>query len=343
MKRLEVRLGRAGHPVFAGRGELARAGERFRLDRRCLVVTDGGVPARYAEAVAGQCGAPVVATVPQGEASKCPEQWLGLLRRMKEARFDRGDCVVAVGGGVAGDLAGFAAATYMRGIDFYNVPTTLLAQVDASVGGKTGLDLFGAKNLAGAFHQPRGVLVDPDTLSTLAPRLLAEGAAEAVKMALAFDADFFARLEAEGAAAFEGEALERTIVRALEIKIGVVERDERERGLRRALNFGHTLGHGIESERKGALFHGECVALGMLPMCAPPVRARLKALLERLGLPTRYGGDREAALAAVRSDKKFAGDRVAAVRVPEAGRFEFAEESIEDLRRDFAALEGEDA
>lgn len=341
MRRLDVRLGRAGHPVLVGRGLLRRAGEWFRLDRRCLVVTDDGVPGEYAAAVAGQCAAPVVAVVPRGEGSKSPEQWLGLLRRMKEARFDRGDCVVAVGGGVVGDLAGFAAAAYMRGIDFYNVPTTLLAQVDASVGGKTGLNLDGTKNAVGAFHQPRGVVVDPDTLATLPPRLLAEGMAEAVKMALAFDADFFARLEAERAAAFAGEAAERTIARALEIKIGVVERDEREGGLRRALNLGHTLGHGIESERKGTLFHGECVALGMLPMCAPEVRARLKSLLERLGLPTRYGGDREAALAAVRSDKKFAGDRVAAVRVPEAGRFEFVDESMEDLRRDLALLEGE--
>ena len=316
MSTLDVRLG-GGYTVTVERGALARAGELFDLDRRVLIVTDSGVPQHYAAAVAAACREPHLVTVPAGEASKTVPVWQHLLETMLAKNFERHDCVVAVGGGMVGDLSGFAAACYMRGIDFYNVPTTLLSQVDAAVGGKTALNADGVKNAIGAFRQPRGVLIDPDVLATLPPRLVAEGMAEIVKVALTSDAALFDDL---AAGRFESDP-ERIILTALTIKRDVVQRDEFEKGPRRVLNFGHTLGHGIEAAAGGALFHGECVALGMIPFCAPAVREKLLPLLTALGLPTRFEGDAEAVLDAVRHDKKSAGDAVTVVTVPAIGTY----------------------
>ena len=235
---------------------------------------------------------------------------------MLDAGFTRGDAVAAGGGGVVGDIAGFAAASYMRGVDFYNVPTTVLSQVDSSVGGKTGVNLDGIKNIVGAFWQPRGVIVDPALTDTLPPRQIANGLAEAVKMALTFDAAIFSRLEKEDPVSL----LDDLILASLKSKIKVVEQDEKEAGLRRVLNFGHTVGHGIESLGLG-YYHGECVALGMIAMSAPAVKARLIPVLKKLGLPTGAALDRKAVLEAVTHDKKAGGGGIAAVVVDEPGTF----------------------
>ncbi len=263
-----------------------RVGAHFDLGRKCLLVTDSGVPEIYARTVAAACGEPTLVCLPMGEATKNIRSLEKLLGILVERGFTRTDCVVAVGGGVVGDLAGFAAATYLRGIDFYNIPTTLLSEVDSSVGGKTGIDFGGAKNQVGAFWQPRGVLIDPETLSTLDNRQFACGMAEVIKMAATFDADLFAFCER----ATPADAAE-IIRRAVRIKRDVVMRDEREGGLRRVLNFGHTVGHAVESLAGGRLLHGECVAIGMLPMTSPEVRPRLRALLERraTGMEALFG------------------------------------------------------
>ena len=228
--------------------------------------------------------------------------------------------MTAVGGGVIGDLAGFAAACYMRGVDFYNIPTTLLAQVDSSVGGKTAVDLGGIKNIVGAFHQPRAVLIDPEVLKTLDARQFACGAAEIIKMAATFDADLFARIEANGIRETEAQ-IETIIADTLRIKARVVEEDEKEQGLRKALNFGHTLGHGIESV-SGRLLHGECVALGMLPMAESAVRERLRQVLQREGLPTACAEDADAVCEAAMHDKKADGDMVTTICVRRIGEFD---------------------
>ena len=166
-----MELGPNSYDITVERGCLQRADALLNLDRRVLIVTDRGVPRQYAETLAARCKEPVVAVVAPGEGSKTMDTVTGLCRTMLEHRFSRGDCVAAVGGGMVGDLAGFAAACFMRGVDFYNLPTTLLSQVDSSIGGKTGVNLDGVKNIVGAFWQPRGVLIDPDTLDTLPPRL----------------------------------------------------------------------------------------------------------------------------------------------------------------------------
>lgn len=321
---LHMDLGERGYDIRIERGCLAGAGGLLAPERRALIVTDDGVPPEYARAVAAGCAGPLIVTVPRGEDSKSLKTLDALLTAMLEAGFTRADCVCAVGGGVAGDLAGFAAACYMRGVDFYNIPTTLLSQVDSSIGGKTAVNLGGVKNIVGAFWQPKAVLIDPDTLSTLPPRQRACGMAEAVKTALIGDGALFARLEA-------GEVpVEEVIAAALRVKKSVVEADEREGGARKCLNFGHTIGHAIEAVT--GLPHGECVALGMLPMCAGPVRARLLPILERLGLPTSVKADPEAVFAALAHDKKMTAGRISAVYVETPGAYELRDASPEALR-----------
>ncbi len=316
-----------GYDVTVERGCLDRASELFDLDRKCLIVTDDGVPGEYAEKIAGKCKEPHLITVPGGEQTKSMEMLERLLTAMLENNFTRTDCVAAVGGGMPGDLAGFAAATYMRGIDFYNVPTTLLSQADSSIGGKTAVDLGGVKNMVGAFHQPKGVLIDPDTIETLSERQKAAGMAEIIKAGLIGDAGLFTYIEENGA---QGLDMMKVIEAALRVKRRVVEEDERESGLRRILNFGHTIGHGIESVT--GMLHGECVAIGMVPMCSPEVRQRLIPVLESAGLAKSAECDPEAVFEAVMHDKKIAGDVIRAVYVSEPGAAEIVEMEAEELR-----------
>ncbi len=321
MTRVRVNLGEDSYDVVIGRGILSSVGEMFNLDRRVLIVTDEGVPREYAEVVAMAAKAPRIVTVGEGEGSKSMSTYGYLQSEMIKHGMTRGDCVVSVGGGVVSDLAGFAAATYMRGIDFYSVPTTVLSQVDASVGGKCAINLDGIKNIVGAFHQPRCVLADIDCLATLDGRQVANGLSEVVKMALTSNAELFGYFESL-CGEITPDKMEKIVVEAVKIKESVVERDEREGGLRRILNFGHTLGHGIEAaEGMEELYHGECVALGMLPVCSDEVRQRLVAVLKKLGLPTEYKGDIDEAIKLVAHDKKRTASGVKVILVPKVGEF----------------------
>lgn len=323
---ISIDLGPDSYDIVLEAGCLRKAAELLNLDRRVLIVTDDGVPETYANTLARQCAHPLVRTVPGGEGSKSFAVLEELLKAMLSAGFNRGDCVCAVGGGMVGDLAGFAAASYMRGVDFYNIPTTVLSQVDSSIGGKTAVNLGGVKNIAGAFWQPKRVLVDLDTLATLPARQISSGLAEAVKAGLIADRALFELFETGDIA----ENMERIIARSLRMKKAVVEQDERERGLRRSLNLGHTIGHGIESVT--SLTHGESVAVGMLPMCAPDVRARLLPVLEKLGLPRSVRADPEAVYAALLHDKKSAGGRITVVKVERPGSFVLERVAPEALR-----------
>lgn len=315
---LRVDLEKNGYDIILARGELKNAGKHFRLDRKVLIVTDDCVPKEYAEAVAAACSEPHIITVPSGEDSKSFEAFKMLLEKMLEYGFTRTDCAVAVGGGVVGDLTGFAAASFMRGIDFYNLPTTLLSQLDSSVGGKVAINLGGVKNIVGAFYQPKKVLIDPNVLSTLPKRQISSGLAEALKMGLTSNAELY-KLFKEGRAMTQTD---KVIELALGVKIGVVEADEKETGLRKILNFGHTLGHGIEGLKHNELYHGECVALGMIPMVADDMRDELVRILESIGLPTSVSLDLSAALEIATHDKKCDGSTVSAIFVPSAGSFE---------------------
>ncbi|MBQ8371701.1 MAG: 3-dehydroquinate synthase [Clostridia bacterium] len=316
---LHLELGENSYDIQIGNGLLGRCNEFFNLNRRVIVVTDSGVPAEYARTVASGAKEARIVTVPMGEGSKSIEGLSTVLTAMSEFDMKRGDCAVAVGGGVVGDLTGFAAACYMRGIDFYNVPTTLLSQVDSSIGGKTAINFGGIKNIVGAFHQPRGVIVDTDVLVTLPERQIASGLAESVKMSLTSDKELFEKFERMSYEGIKAE-IESIITASLMIKKSVVEQDERESGLRKILNFGHTFGHGVEAEEEmHGLYHGECVAIGMLPMCSDSVRARLAPVLEKLSLPTKFSGNLESALGFMLHDKKSAERGIDAVLVDEVG------------------------
>ena len=325
---IHMNLGEDSYDIVVERGILARAKEHLNLNRRVLVVTDSGVPHEYAEALAAQCGRGIICTVEMGEGSKSLEVFGRLLGTMLDNGFSRKDCVVAVGGGVVGDLSGFAASAYMRGIDFYNIPTTLLSQIDSSIGGKTAVNFGGVKNIVGAFYQPKKVLIDPELLKTLPQRQISNGLAEAVKMALTSDRELFNIFEKQDIEA----NIEEIIVRSLNIKKNVVEQDEKESGLRKILNFGHTVGHGIESsEDMSELYHGECVALGMIPMCDSAIRPRVIEVLKKCNLYRIIKYDWDKISEAAFHDKKADGGNVTVTTVSEVGSFEMKTMSCTDV------------
>ena len=261
-----------------------------------------------------------VFTIPAGETSKTREMWATLTDRMLISGFGRDSVIVALGGGVVGDLAGFLAATYMRGVPVVQIPTTLLAMVDAAIGGKTGIDTPAGKNLVGAFHHPAGVLIDPQLLDTLPLRELRAGIAELVKYGAIADQSYFAEVEAALPDLLSGkpansDRLRSIIVRSVEIKVDIVSRDEREDGLRKVLNFGHTIGHAVELISGYSLLHGEAVAIGMalegalaerIGVARPGTAGEITRVLKLAGLPTTLPASigLDAVIEAMKSDKK---------------------------------------
>ncbi len=326
--KLKVRTFGGFYEILFGRGVLKEAKEFFNLSRRVLIVTDSGIPTQYVDTLKAECKDPFVFTFKMGEENKNFDTYKQILSALVENNFTRTDCVVALGGGVAGDMAGFAASTFMRGIDFYNIPTTVLSQVDSSVGGKTAIDFEGYKNIVGAFYPPKGVLIDFDLLKTLPQRQINNGLCEAIKMACTFDKELFELFEKENL------PLDTLILRAVKLKIDVVEKDERESSLRRVLNFGHTLGHAIEKENiKNGMLHGEAVAIGMVLVSSGEVKRRLINVLEKYGLPTCYNGDMSDLLNAVTHDKKAHGESVTFITCPHIGRFEMVEKSFSEIEK----------
>lgn len=328
---IPVKVESGNYNIYLERGALNRAKEYLSLNRKVLIVTDSGVPKEYAECVAAQCKAATIFVFPEGETSKNFDTYKSILDCLVSDGFTRTDCIIAVGGGVVGDMAGFAAATFMRGIDFYNIPTTVLSQVDSSVGGKTAIDFGGYKNIVGAFHQPKGVIIDPDTLKTLPERQISNGLAESVKMAMTHDRKLFEMLESDEF------CIDTVIERSIKIKKSVVETDEKELGLRKVLNFGHTIGHAIESNTP-SLYHGECVALGMLPMCSSTARERLIPVLKRLNLPCEIDIDAQKIIDTMSHDKKMSGDEISVVRVENIGEFEIEKLNFGDFTDSIKAV-----
>jgi 3-dehydroquinate synthase len=335
---IEVGLGARLYPIRVGSGLLSDAAHWRNAMREAvrgkhvLIVSDENVAPLYAarvEYLLQRDGARLhiaKLTLPAGEAHKNLEAVSRVFDALAQLGATRDAYLIALGGGVVGDITGFAAACWMRGVDFIQMPTTVLAMVDSSVGGKTGVDLPQGKNLIGAFHQPRAVIADLNTLATLPARELRAGFAEVIKTACIGDADFFAWLESNADALLErdADALTRAIVACCRFKAGVVERDERETGERALLNFGHTFGHAIETESGyGNLLHGEAVAIGMLLAARLSVQLgmsndadmqRLRALLQKFGLPTELPAHLQAGalLDRMRLDKK---NRAGALRL----------------------------
>jgi 3-dehydroquinate synthase len=336
MRSLVIDLGERSYPIMIGPGLLDDSAVLARAvaARDALVVTNETVAPLYVDRLTRSLPGKRVAAVvlPDGEQHKTLATLSRVFDALVERRMNRDACVVALGGGVVGDMAGFAAACYQRGVDYVQVPTTLLAQVDSSVGGKTGVNHPGGKNLIGAFHQPRAVVSDIGTLATLPPRELRAGLAEVIKYGLIADATFLGWIETHLEALLRLEAADLThaIQRSCEIKAGIVAKDEREHGRRALLNLGHTFGHAIETAvGYGDWLHGEAVATGMLMAADLSHRLgwleatdveRVRALLARTGLPTtapRIGAPR--ALELMGMDKKVLAGRIRLVLMRRLG------------------------
>ena len=328
--KLTVKTSMGDYNIVIERGSINYLSEYCNTDKKALIVTDSGVPFEYAKAVSEQFKNNIIKVIPQGEKSKSFETYKELLEVLNENAFTRADCIVAVGGGVVGDLSGFTAATYMRGIDFYNIPTTLLSQVDSSIGGKTAIDFGGYKNTVGAFYQPKAVIIDPDVLKTLSKRQFNNGLAESIKMAATSDKALFEMLENNNAE----DIIETVIERSLKIKKAVVEEDEKELGLRKVLNFGHTAGHAIETAAGlSDYLHGECVSMGMLAFSSRSVREKLINVLTKYNLPVKFDFPADEILSALRHDKKAKGDGVNVVFVNDIGSFEFKYLTFNELEK----------
>lgn len=338
MKRLEVRLGERSYPIYIGSGILQEVGELCRplgLGLRGAVITNPTVGAHYATplktALTRTDFLVEVLEVPDGETSKSLEAAADLYHRLLGLHLDRRSCIFALGGGVIGDLAGFVAATFLRGLTLIQVPTTLVGQVDSSIGGKVGVNLAQAKNLVGTFYQPALVVSDVHTLQTLPEREFRAGLAEVVKYGVIADPVFFGWVEGNLPTILARD--EGALIHILEIccaiKAKIVEADERDKGLRTILNFGHTVGHALEvvGEYRG-LNHGEAVALGMtvaarishaMGLCPEDVPARIAALLEQIGLPTILEDEPTAIYQAIQYDKKVKDDRIHFVLIRNLG------------------------
>jgi 3-dehydroquinate synthase len=302
---VNVSLGQRSYQIKIGSRLLERLGAecaRLAPGRRCAIISDRRVAPHYAAAARRSLAKagfdPVLITVPAGETAKSLQSVQLCYNQLAAHRLERKSFIVALGGGVVGDLAGFVAATYLRGIAFVQVPTTLLAQVDSSVGGKVGVNLKAGKNLVGAFHQPRLVLCDLDTLKTLPEREYRSGLAEVIKYGIISDAALFARLEREMPKLLRRDVktLAEIVARCCEIKADVVGRDETDFGPRAILNFGHTIGHALEAiSRYGKYLHGEAISLGQIAAAElsqrlsglkPTDVGRVRELFQRAGLPT---------------------------------------------------------
>jgi 3-dehydroquinate synthase len=344
MRTVEVPLGERSYPIFIAEHilpELGRHCARLELSRRCAVISDSHVARRYGgiaiNSLKGAGFDPVLVTVPSGESSKSPGMGERCYDRLARHRLERKSFIVALGGGVVGDLAGFVAATYLRGIPFVQAPTSLLAQVDSSVGGKVGVNLKAGKNLVGAFHQPRFVLCDLTTLATLSQREFRSGLAEVIKYGIIYDAALFARLERDLPLLLgrDTNILADVVARCCQIKAEVVQQDETETGLRAILNFGHTIGHAIEAiSGYGKYLHGEAISIGQtaaaklsVRACGLPVEdaARIERLFARAGLPTALplsAARQRKLIEAMRLDKKVSAGEIRFVLARRIGTVE---------------------
>lgn len=344
---ITVELGERSYPIMIGRDlfTAAPAVAEYVRSTDCLIVSNTTVAPLYADALKRSLGGKSVELIelPDGESYKSLQTLQLVLDKLVALGANRDTTVIALGGGVVGDIAGFAAASYMRGVSFVQVPTTLLAQVDSSVGGKTGVNHPGGKNLIGAFHQPAAVFIDTDTLRTLPPREFSAGLAEVIKHAAICDLDFFAWLEGNMQAlrALNTDALTYAIQRCCEIKAEVVADDERESGRRAILNFGHTFGHAIENSLGyGEWLHGEAVAAGMV-MAAQLSELpagdleRLKGLLQEAGLPEAPPKiAAEQWMAAMGMDKKVQNKRLRFILLNSLGEAVIRTDYDQELLRD---------
>ncbi len=317
------------YPIYIERNGIEKVKEYIPVQRKIAIITDTGVPKKWVDKVQTQCPNSFVCTILQGEQSKCFEQYQNLLNQMIEHDMSRSDAIIAVGGGVVGDLAGFAAASYMRGIDFYNIPTTILSQVDSSVGGKVAIDMDSYKNIVGAFWQPKAVIIDPNILSTLSLRQQHNGLCEALKTGLIQDEKIIELFEKDEL------DIDQIIQRSINVKRLVVQQDEKESNLRKILNFGHTIGHAIEGAYGlNTYLHGECVAMGMLFFIEDStLKDRVLKIYEKLNVPKVPKYNVDTLMEYITHDKKTNHNTVSVIKVKKAGTYSIEELALDEIKK----------
>lgn len=325
-----VKMNDKDYDIVIEQNCLDKVEQYLNLQRKVLIITDDGIPIQYINKVLDKCNQGYVFTIKQGEESKSFNNYEKIIDFMIDKTFIRTDCIVAVGGGVVGDLAGFVASTYMRGICFYNIPTTLLSQVDSSVGGKTAIDKKGIKNIVGAFYPPHKVLIDSTVLQTLDKRQLLSGLVEAIKMGATCDEQLF-NLIANTTDLMND--INQIIIKAIKVKKQIVEEDPKEQGIRKVLNYGHTVGHAIESCGKfNHYLHGECVGVGMLYFASDIVKEKIRNVLNKYFLPITVDISEEELMHYIMLDKKRNDDYVSIIFVEKIGSFEIKKININKIK-----------
>lgn len=317
---ITVNLEAKTYDIVIERGAMKHLADFIDLNRKVLVISDDGVPKEHIDTVLSQCKQGYSHIVKQGEGAKSFSVFQELCEVLLQYNFGRKDLVIAVGGGVIGDLAGFVASSYMRGISFVNIPTTTLSQIDSSIGGKVAINLNHVKNIIGTFYHPDVVIVDSDTLSTLPIRHYNNGLVEAIKAGLIYDEKLFELMETTDIY----EHVDEIIYRCLLVKKSIVEQDEKEQSLRKILNFGHTIGHAIETVYGlSELYHGECVAIGMIPMLEDEdLKNRTLAIYKKLSIQATAAYDKKQVMDIMCKDKKTHGSMITIIKVKTLGKAE---------------------
>lgn len=330
---MELAINLAEHTsrIYIEREARLHLADYLNLNCKVMIITDKGVPEQYHREILEQCENGYLYVAEQGEGTKSLAVYERIVERLLELDFSRKDLIIALGGGVIGDLSGFVAGTFKRGMRFASVPTTTLSQIDSSIGGKAAVNMGEVKNVIGTFYHPEAVIIDLDTLKTLPKRHYHNGLVEAVKAGLIADKELFELFEkAENV----DEHLEEIITRALKVKKAVVEEDEKEQHLRKILNFGHTIGHAIESlYHLKNYYHGECVGIGMMKILDnKEIKERLRKVLLKLEAPLEAAYDADEVVMFIKKDKKANGNYVTIVQVEEVGKAELIPIEIESLR-----------
>lgn len=328
--KLNIHLSHSNYDILIEAGCIQNVSRYVNLKRNIFIITDSGVPKTYLDTLIQQCENAHYIILDQGEDTKSFKVYEEVLLKLLELNFTRSDLIIALGGGVIGDLSGFVASSYMRGIDFISIPTTSLSQIDSSIGGKVAINLNHVKNIVGAFYHPKMVFIDTDLLTSLPFRQLNNGLVEALKAGLIYDKKLFELFERDNYL----DHLEEIITRSLQVKKEVVEIDEKEQNLRKILNFGHTIGHAIESYYDlKTYYHGECVAIGMLAMLDnEDLKQRCLAIYQKMGLKTQIDFDGESIYQLMLKDKKASKNNITIVTVETCGHAQLKEIEFSELR-----------
>ena len=328
---LSVNLTEQKSRIIIERDAMLHLADYIDVNCKVMIITDDGVPERYQKLVLAQCPQGYLHVCRHGEGAKSFPVYQQICEKLLQLNFSRKDRILALGGGVIGDLSGFVAATFKRGMKFASIPTTTLSQIDSSIGGKVAVNLGEVKNVIGTFYHPEVVLIDLNTLRTLPKRHYYNGLVEAVKAGMIADPEIFRLFEEEEI----DQVLEEIITRSLIVKKHVVEEDEKEQNLRKILNFGHTIGHAIESiYHLHDYYHGECVAMGMMKILEDEqLKERLKSILKKMEIPLDVPYEIQEVIDFIKKDKKASGDQITIVQVREIGKAELIDMKIEDMRK----------